>query len=180
MKNDTVKFGLMYGGATILIMLIVYLTDPKSIVSIAHWSTVLGFVVAIGLMYLAAKKARDNKGVFIPFGEALLPSLGTFAIGSLMGILFMYLLANHLDPNLQPILEEGAKEMQESMFETMGFTEEQKLQAMEEAERQQAGQDQFSLGTSLLGWLINLFIMGLPISAIIAAIVKKQEPMPIV
>ena len=146
----------------------------------SHWSTFLGFAAAIGLMYLAAKKAKDKKGGFIPFGEALVPGLGTFAIGSLISVIFMYLLVNHINPDLIPILEEGAREMQEGMFDMMGFTEEQKLQAIEEAERQQAGQDTFGLSAILIGWVTNLFFMGLPIAAIIAAIIKKKEPMPIV
>ena len=77
-------------------------------------------------------------------------------------------------------MEEGAKEMQEGMFDMIGLTEEQKLQALEEAERQQAGQNPFGLGALLIGWVTNLFFMGLPIGAIIAAIVKKNEPMPVV
>ena len=180
MKNDTVKFGLLYGIISILILLALYFIDPKSLMDISLWRTILGFAIMGGLMYLAAKKARDKKGGFIPFGEALVPGIMTYIIGSLMGVVFMYFLINHIDVSLLPILEEGAREMQEGMFDMMGFTEEQKLQAMEEAERQQAGQNPFGLGTLLIGWVTNVFIMGLPIAAIIAAIVKKQEPMPVV
>jgi len=180
MKNDTLKFGLIYGIVSILIMGLVSVIDPKAMMKFSHWSTILGFAAAIGLMYYAAKTARDKKGGFIPFGEALVPSLGTFAIGSLISVLFMYLLVNHINPDLIPIMEEGAKEMQEGMFDMMGLTEEQKLQAMEEAERQQAGTNPFGLGALLIGWVTNLFFMGLPIAAIIAAIVKKNEPMPVV
>jgi len=180
MKNDTIKFGLFYGLASILILGLVTLIEPKAMMKFAHWSTFLGFAVAIGLMYFAAKKARDKKGGFIPFGEALVPTLGTFAIGSLIGILFMYVLINHINPELIPILEEGTKEMQEGMFDMMGLSEEQKLIAMEEAERQQAGQNPFGVGALLIGWITNVFFMGLPIGAIIAAIVKKKEPMPVV
>lgn len=70
--------------------------------------------------------------------------------------------------------------MQESMFDAMGYTEEQKLQAIEQAERMQGGQSGFGLGQLLIGWFSNVVIMGLPISAIIAFILKKEEPMPVV
>lgn len=180
MKNNGVKFGLIYGVLSILTLIVTYFVSPKSMMDISWWRMLLGFAIAGGIMYYAAKKTRDEKGGFIPFGEALVPSLVTYAIGSLMSVLFMYLLINNIDPGLQPIIEEAAKEMQENMLDMMGFTEEQKLQAIEEAERQQAGQNPFSLFTLMVGWFSNIFFMGLPISAIIAAIVKKKEPMPIV
>ena len=80
----------------LLLLGLVALVDPKAMMKFSHWSTLLGFGIAIGLMYLAAKKARDKKGGFIPFGEALVPCLGTFAIGSLISVIFMYLLVNHI------------------------------------------------------------------------------------
>jgi len=175
-----VKSGLMYGGVSILITLGAYLSDPKSMMDLSNWSSILGYVVGITFMYLAAKKARDKKGGFIPFGEALVPSLVTYAIGMFIGVLFTYLLINYLDPSIKPIIQEGAKEMLESTYSTMGLSEEQILIAMEEVERQQEGQDQFGILPSLLGWLMSILIPGLPIAAIIAAIVKKKEPMPIV
>ncbi|GEM_PF-4963859 len=182
MKNDTIKFGLMYAAASSLVILLTYFVDPKAISRFMHWSTALHFAAMLGLMYMAAKTAKEKKGGFIPFGEALVPSLGTFAIGSLLGGmgLFFYLLVNYFDPSLQPIMEEGAKEMSESMLDAMGLSEEQKLQQMEIMEEQQSGMSPFGLKTLILGWLMNLFVMGLPISAIIAAIIKKKEPMPIV
>ncbi len=180
MKNDTIKFGVFYGLATILLSLVTYYTNPKIMMSPTSWTSILSYVVAIGFMYLAAKKARDKKGGFIPFGEALVPSLLTYAIGMLMGILFIYVLINFIDPSLQPILEEGAQEMLESTYDALGMTEEQKLQQMELIEQQQEGREPFGLLQSLIGWLMSIFIPGLPIAAIIAAIVKKKEPMPIV
>jgi len=180
MQKDAIRLGLIYGAISILLMTIVAYTDPKGMVSFSHWSTILGYILMIGFAYFAAKKARDNNGGFIPFGEALVPSFLTLAIAGLIGIVYMFLLTNFINPDLQSVLNEAALEMSDSMIDAMGGTEEMKLQAREEAEKQQAGSSQFGIVQSLLGWLVSLIFPTLPIAAIIAAIVKKKEPMPVV
>jgi len=138
MKNDTVKFGLLYGFASILIILAAYFTNPKAIAKLLHWTTALHFAVMIGLMYMAAKTVKDKKGGFIPFGEAFVPSFGTYAIGSFIGSsgIFIYLLVNHFDPSLIPLLGEASMEAAESMMDMAGMPEEQKLEALEAVERE--------------------------------------------
>ena len=180
MHKETVKLGVVFGIFSILLTTITAYTSPKSMMSFSHWSTILGFVAIFAFAYFSAKKARDRKGGFIPFGEALIPSFLTIAIGGLISTLFMYVLINFINPDLIAIMQEGALEMSDSMIEMMGGTEEMKLEAREKVESEQAGSTPFGLGSILINWAVSLLFPTLPIAAIMAAIVKKQEPMPVV
>ena len=175
MKNNGIKYGLIYGGLSILLSMIVYFTSPENMVSFTSWNFIAGLILMVAMLYLAAKKTRDDKGGYIPFGEALVPALVTFIVGNLIGIIYMYVLTNFIDPGVQAIIQESTIEMQKGMFEMAGMSEDQILEAIERAEADMEGQ--FNFGSLVLGMLINILIMGLPISAIIAAIVKKKEPM---
>lgn len=177
MKNDAVKLGLMYGVVSIIFTLISYYLMPGSIGSLMSLPTILGLIIMLGFLYMASKRARDANGGYIAFGDALVPPMVVYAIGSFISVLFSYLLINNIDPSLQQTIADATKEITEGMWDTMGLTEDQKLEAAEKMEAEQA--NQFSLGTLGLGWLVSQ-IMGLIISAIIAAIVKKEEPMPVV
>lgn len=177
MKNDAVKLGLLYGLITIGLALLSYYVMPESIASFTSIPSILNWIFMIGFLYMASKRARDAKGGYIAFGEALVPPMVTYGIGTLISGVFSYLMINFIDPSLLDTIQEAVKNMSEGMWDTMGLTEDQKLEAAEKMEEQQAGQ--FGLAQTALGWLMGL-ILGLIISAIVAAIVKKEEPMPVV
>ncbi len=178
MKNDAVKLGLMYGVVSIIISMIVYFTNPKAMMDFSSWHMILGYILMIAFPYMAAKRAKDANGGFIAFGEALVPAMVTFAIGLLISNVYSYLLLNYFDPSLQETLNVAAREMTEGMWDMMGLSEEAKLEAAEQMEQQQA--NQFGIVQSALGFIVSLIFPGLVISAIIAAIIKKEEPMPVV
>jgi len=177
MKNDTVKLGLMYGVVSIVLSLISYYFMPGSIGSFTSISSILGWIFLVGFLYMASKRARDAKGGYIAFGEALVPPMIVYIIGSLISVIFAYFLINYFDPSLQETIAQATREMTEGMWDMMGLTEDQKLEAAEKMEADLA--NQFGIGQLMIGWLTSL-IIGLIFSAIIAAIVKKEEPMPVV
>ncbi|MEM6317257.1 MAG: DUF4199 domain-containing protein [Bacteroidota bacterium] len=176
MQNQGVKFGLIYGGFTIIVLLVGYWTAPESMMDVTSWRSIVSYLVMGVCMFLAAKKTRDAKGGFIPFGEAFVPPMVTYVIGGLIGILATYLLVNVIDPSLQEVIIEGMIEMQEGIFDSVGMPEDQKIQALEELEEQMTENGAYGLAQISIGFLTNVFFIGLPISAIIAAIVKKKEP----
>jgi len=173
MKNNGVKFGLISGLFTILIYLVCYFTDIRSITSITSWASIVGLIVGMALMFLAAKKTRDEKGGFIPFGEALIPAFVTSAISSFIGIVFFYILINLIDPSLKEIMAEATLDSSRNMFEMAGMPEDEILEELEKIE----DQDSNSLTSIFISFLTSVLIMGLPLSVIIAAIVKKNDPM---
>ena len=174
MKNQGVKFGLIYGALSIVLSLITYFTAPENLVSFTSWTAIAGLILMLACMYMSSKNTRDDKGGFIPFGEALIPALVTFVIGGIIGVIYMYVLTNFIDTGVQDVIRESTVDMQRGMFEMAGMPEDQILEALEQAEADMEGQ--FSLGALAFGTLFNILVMGLPVSAIIAAIVKKKEP----
>ena len=175
MKNQGIKFGLIYGVLSIVLSLVTYFTAPENLISFTSWTAIAGLVLMLACMFMSSKNTRDHKGGFISFGEALVPSIITFLIGNVMVLTYMYLLTNFIDPDIQETLKQSTLDMQRGMLEMTGMSEDQVLETLEKAEAETG--NQFGLSTLLLGTLSNVFIMGLPISAIIAAIVKKKEPM---
>ncbi|MEM6317256.1 MAG: DUF4199 domain-containing protein [Bacteroidota bacterium] len=174
MKNQGIKFGLIYGGISIILFAIVCWTNPKAMTDITSWRSIVGTIVMIVCMFLAARKTRDAKGGFIPFGEAFIPPFITYVIGSLIGVLFLYILFNFVDPSLLEIMVEGMVELQESILEKAGMSEDQRVQVLEEFEEKM--DNPYSPGSLAIMFFTNLFTIDVPVSAIIAAIVKKKEP----
>jgi hypothetical protein len=181
MKNDAIKFGLYYGAFSIILTLFTYFTDPKSLMNLSLRNIILSYAIIGGFMYFTVKKVKEKKGGFITFGEAFVPSIVMFTVGVLINSLFQFMLINYIDTGLLPILEEGSRELTEKMYDTMGMSEEAKLQALEDAEqRKSEGWGPFSFLSLMLGNIVEIIIQGFPLAAIIAAISKKKEPMPVV
>jgi len=172
MNNNGIKYGLIFAGSSIILNLIAYFTDVKSLMSLTGWRSIVGIILMIGFMYLAAKKTRDQKGGFIPFGEAFVPSFVTFAIGGIFGTGFIYLLINYSDPSVQEIINQSLEDLNRNALEMAGLKEDQVLEVLEKMKED----DPFSISRAIVGFFSNLLTMGLPISAIIAAIVKKKNP----
>ena len=178
MNNVAVKYGVAVGVIGIVINLLAYFIDPSSLFQFTSIWSLLGLIVPVVFVFLAAKKVRELKGGYIPFGEAFVPGILTYAIGTIITGLFSYILMTFIDPSLQETALEVSKESARGMFEMAGMSEAQIEEEMEKMSDQLDAADASGLGNTLLGILGSIVIFGLPISAIVAAIVKKQEPMP--
>ena len=170
------KYGLIYGAVTIVTLLAYYLINPAGLFDLGWIRTIFGFAIMGVIMFLAARAARTEKGGFINFGEAFIPSIITYLLGGFIGIIFMHILMNFIDPSLQELANEMALETQRKVLEMMGQSEDQIMEAMERAEKQQGEIDGFGIFPMILSFLGNSLIIGLPIAAIVAAIVKKNPP----
>ncbi|MEM1324435.1 MAG: DUF4199 domain-containing protein [Bacteroidota bacterium] len=175
MKNNGIKYGLIYGATGAVLMLLAYFTDPKMLFSYLNWRSILTFALMLGLMFWSAKVTKNQKGGYITFGEALLPPFLTFIIGSLISTLVLYALIS-TNPELQDVAVEAGEDMVKSMYETVGMSEDQIEEASELAEAQMEGGNPYGLLNMIMGIFISAFFLGLPVSAIIAAIVKKKRP----
>lgn len=171
MRNHAAKFGLYYGGISILLSTVFWLVKPDLL-----FNTGLGFAIAFGLplilMYFSIKSTRDDQEGYISFGEAIKASFLTYIIGSLLAILFTYILMNFVDPSLLEMQKEQAMEMAESMSSMFGANEEM-IEEMKDEMSDQMGT--FSFGQALTGWLGGLVFPGIIFSLIMSAIMKKNE-----
>ncbi len=171
MENKSVYYGLLYGGASIAIYLVLWLVNPRLIMDMGI-GTALSFGLPIVFMYLSIKATRDQQEGLISFGEAIKSSFITYVIGSLMGIIFTYILYNMIDPSLLELQKEVAVETAEKMMSMLGQDNEEMLEEMREEMAEQS--DQLGMGQLMMGWFISLLFPGLMLSLIMSAILKKN------
>lgn len=171
MRNHAAKYGLYYGALSIGLTLIMWLVQPELL-----FNTGLGFAIGFGLplvfMFLSIKSTRDDQEGYISFGEAIKASFLTYIIGSLLAILFTFILMNYIDPSLLEMQKEQAMKMAESMSSMFGANEEM-IEEMKDEMSDQMGT--FSFGQAIMGWLGGLVFPGIIFSLIMSAIMKKNE-----
>jgi hypothetical protein len=175
MKNNGVKYGLFYGLGLSLLAVLAYFIDPKLLFVYTDWQTILSLILMFGLMYWSAKVTREESGGYIGFGEAFVPPFLTYLIGGTIFNLLFYALIT-ADPELLDIAGSATNDMMASIYKAAGMSEDQILEVAEQTENLMDGSNPFSIGSMLLGALVYSFFIGLPLSAIIAAIVKKKRP----
>lgn len=166
MKQYDAKYGLMAGGISILISLIVYLIDPNSYLKFGGVVSALPMLYFIVAAALAVK--QQNKG-FISFGDAFKNSWVTYLIYSLLATIFLYILFNFIDPQLIETMKETSIELLEKLRSTLGDeSTDEAIKKIEESTQQGVGSLAFS-------FLISLIFPGAFLSLIIALIVKKED-----
>lgn len=167
MENPGVKWGVFGGIGVVLFTLILYLTGPTNLFGgIAY----LGMAIYIFAMVKAAGEEKAALGGYMTWGQALKPTFLTYAVASLIYILFFYVLNNFIDPGLEDMQRQAAVEMMENMSGLLG--EEGMEAAMEELDKQDFS---FSISKAGFGWAFGL-IFGFILAAIISAITKKNPP----
>lgn len=170
-----VKYGLFFFAVSSGITLLEYLVNPELIFS-PTWSTVLSFLLPIVFIVLSIRADRADEPGY-SMAEGIKAGMITFAIGTLLSSVFMYILANIVDPSLGERAIEFAKEIAtrtaEAMSGLMGADDADKARMLEEMEKQEIP-NPFSLMQLGLGWVISLIFPGLIISLIAAAIMKKN------
>ncbi len=171
MGNHAVKYGLYYGAASIVVSLLFWLAMPDMIFNIGI-SFAVSIIVPLIFMFLAIRDTKNEQEGFISFGECLKASFLTYIIGSLIGVIFSFVLMNYLDPSLLDLQKEAAIEAAESMSSMLGAPEE----AMEEMREQMEEQDldTFTVGQAMIGWLGGLVFPGLILALIMSGVLKKN------
>ncbi len=184
MDNPSVKYGLYFGGVLILLSIISWQLIPSihypSTMKQAGFGMILSLVIVIGFLYLTLKETRYIQEDFLTFGEALKSSFLCYMIGTLIGVIFTFILVNYIDPDLLNLQAESAKAISQDMTGWMGdiagMPEEEleKLNEEMEAELDLQNLGSFSVGMAILSWLQSL-IGGIILSLIMSAIMKKNN-----
>jgi Na+-translocating ferredoxin:NAD+ oxidoreductase RnfE subunit len=166
MKQYDAKYGLMAGGIAILISLVVYLIDSHSYLKFGAAIAALPMFYFIVQAALAVKK--QNNG-FISFGDAFKNSWVTYLIYSLLSTIFMYILFNFIDPDLNEMMKETAVETLEKVRSVLGDeATDEGIKAIEKSTDQ-------NIGNLAFNFLISLIFPGAFLALIIALIVKKED-----
>ena len=168
MENHGVKWGVISGVGVVAFSLVLYLVNPTSLFGGLAWA---GMIIYIFGMVKAAQGEKNDLGGYMSWGEALKPTFLTYAIASLIYIVFFYVLNNFIDPGLEDLQREAAIEMIENMSGLIG--EEGVEEAIAQADEQGF---KFGIKNAAMGYFIGLIFPGFIIAAIISAIVKKNRP----
>ena len=184
MGNPAVKYGVYYGAVLILLSIISWQLIPSihypTTMKESGISMLLGLIIPIGFLYLSLKETRFLQEGFLSFGEGLKSSFLTYMIGTLIGIIFTFLLLNYIAPDLLTLQKEASIAMANDMTSWMGDLAglpEEELETLNEdmeAELELQNLGSFSVGMAILAWLGSL-IGGIILSLIMSAIMKKND-----
>lgn len=165
----SIKWGVILGIIGILITLTAYVVDLTLLTS--PWTSVIVFIVYIGLLFYASIDYRSNLGGFMTFGQAFLHAFVLLAIAGILDVSFKYVLFNIVDPEAATYLLEA--QMEASMEMMQKFGGEGNPQMMDEMAEGLKGQ--FQLGSLALGYAFSLIWYAIGAS-IVGLITKKKNP----
>lgn len=176
MKNNSVKFGLLLGAAMLAYWLLRYFIDAQNMFTALDIWAILSILLTIVFMVIATQQTRTAKGGFILFGEAFKVSFLTYAIATFIATFCLYVLINFIDTSLKNIYIQASISMSESMMRFLGTPEDVIMDMLTQAEENVAQVSFTGFSNFLLGSFQALLFFGLPVSAIIGAILKKKAP----
>ncbi len=161
-KKTILFYGLLTGGASILITLISYamgnVVNPNILLK------ALSFVLPITLIVLGIRSYKSKNNGHLTWGQAVKIGVGISVIWGLLSLIFGYILEVHIDPS---IMEQQLQFTVESL-QKWGVKEDMIEETIRKTKESQA-----SLTPRIMGLLFFIF-GGFVISAIAGAIMKKD------
>ena len=164
--SPAIRFGLFLAAASILLSIIPYLLDMKTM---SMFFGVISFIISIVFMFLSGTSERDSLGGFITWKQALktiwICGLIGFGIGTLYQVVFM----KYIDPELMEEQKEMQIKMMEGMRGTMG-------DEATEAQIERIQSEDVMSFKNISMMIGGSAIMAFFIAAILALIVKRDNP----
>lgn len=172
-RATALRYGAIWGGASVLLTLIGYLTNtdpslPTTGVAAKAIYGILGFGISIWAIVMAIKHHRDNElGGFISLGRGVMIGLTVGLVAGLIGAFFMLLYTTVINPDFADTL----KASMEQQWADQGMSEEQI-----EAAGKFSG-FMFNPVFTFLSQFLGGGIMGLIIGLIGGAVMKRERPL---
>jgi hypothetical protein len=168
----SMRYGVIAAVILIIFGLVMYLTgfsDPATSGKTSNWiGNIVNFGVMIGAAVMAVRKHRDEElGGFVSFGRAFTTSFLVNLVVTVISAIWVFAFFSYIAPEmLDAILEQSRTQM----IEERGMSEEQVEESM-----------------GMMGWMFSpgffaisagfmMLLMGVIISLIIAAVMKKEAP----
>ncbi|PSL23396.1 DUF4199 domain-containing protein [Chitinophaga ginsengisoli] len=170
--NPGIKWGLIASVVIVLAGLGLYYTDQQTLFSLKFNFIQLFICAVTGL--LAGLEQKRKAGGYSSFKEALQPIFITFVIGTLVGTLFMYIIANYVDPGLPARMKAGdlkALEQMEAAQKAAGINDSRLSEQLTQLKQQDYS---LTLVASILSYLTGLFLDFI-IAAILAVVIRKKQ-----
>lgn len=168
-KKNGINYGVIVGVVSIIIAVLIYVTDITMFSS--WWVGLLMLAINTIIGIVAVSKAKSAMGGYVSFKEAFTTFFLTLLIGTVLYILFCYILWNFIDPAGANTVVEATIEKTVTMMQSMGTPSADIKKFVEEMR----ASDNFGLVgqlKALVGSVIVYSIIGL----IVAAAMKKNKP----
>lgn len=126
-RNTAVRYGAIWGGVSILLTLIAFLTNtdpgmPETSGMMKALYSVVGIGAAIWAVVMAIKQHRDRElGGSITLGRAIMVGLMAGLVAGAIGAVFMLLYTSVINPDYA----ESLKAAMQAQWEAQGMSEEQ-------------------------------------------------------
>lgn len=162
-KSLIVTYGILLGTLSVLISVIKYVFSSNFLEKNV-FESVIGFLLIIILIVIPIKIFR-NSNVILKVSDAIKIGLGVTLIAGLISVVYFYVLANFIQPNLSELIMNT--EMEKALKENPNMSSSDMAKGMEMGKK-------FVMPMLYMGIIIvNLFI-GLLVSSISGLILKKE------
>lgn len=169
MENKAVNFGLISGGAIVVIMFVVDMIDSRMMVNfmMSYFPTL---VLIVAMVFSVREARRDVE--YLDFTGAFKAAFLPFVIGNGIYLVFNYVLYNFIDPGLADLAREKALELfDRGLLNNLMNEEDREL--MLEATRENSFRP--TLSQSFLGYMFSLVFPGGVVSLVLATIFRSRK-----
>jgi hypothetical protein len=165
------RWGLILGVVAILMAGAGYAIDYTMLVTLKWLGIIL--LIDIGVAIYAGIDFRNSVGGYLSYGKAWQHAMVIFAVASLIGTIFNFVLYFVVDTELPAKLVEATLENQRAMMTSLGAPE--STIETELAKARPRAENQFTASGLALGYLIIL-AMSAVLALISSIFVKRNEP----
>lgn len=167
--NHNLRYGLYLGFITVAFSAGLFFIDYKLVLQPGiSW---IPFAINVAILIIAGRDLRAQQGGYLPFKEAFLSSFIIYMIGAVITTVYTILQYNVFAPEAAAALQQETINQTAQMLEGFGMDDQAIDQAMAEAEKT----NPYGATSQLLALGFNALV-GLVVSLIIGAIVKKNKP----
>jgi len=172
MQRKPIPVLLLFGGIAtvgmILVTFVTYKAGPQTFLSL---EVDLMYLIPMICAVIAANIERKRQGGFLEFRNALRIIFGILVMATALQGLFTWLLMNVFDTHFAQAVRPVWLAKSKAALQSIGMTGDQldkNVAALKDS-------DPFSLGAVLFG-LAKFYILGFPVSVLLAAIIKRKKP----
>ncbi len=164
MKSEN-RYGLIYGGVSILWSLLMYVTELNR--SNYDWVVnLISLIIPITCMVMAVNEIKAAQSGYITFNQSFKKTLAVIFIGGSIAAVFAVIYMNWIDPGFM----EFTKNKQMIKMQEMGLSD-------DVIERQLAQSEKFYQPQWMfLFSIVGILFIGSIFSLIVSAIMKKPNP----
>ena len=169
----TLRNGILLGLASVAFTVLLYITDflytDSTLLAVITW--LINIAISVVFIVMAVEQYKKANEGFLSIGEAIKVGVLVAVIAGVIGAIYQVIYATIIDPDYYDKVVEVAMKKMSAMA---NFNEEQ----LEEFQDKMYA-NKPSIGSSFSTSIIFSAIGGLIISAIVGAVKKKEQPMPL-